>query len=121
MIGSIIHWLGSPHQALREKAKLELMRRGYDGGQISLATQIASGDVSTRKALVDAIARSDSLDPRPWLLFLLDDESREVKLRAISVLATMNDPAISAELRARLSDQGDPIVAARLRRVLDLR
>jgi hypothetical protein len=118
---SIIHWLGSPHQVLREKAKLELIRRGYGGGQIALATQIASGDVAARKGLVDAIARSESMDPRPWLLFLLDDESREVKLRAISVLATMNDPAIAAELRARLVDQSDPIIAARLRRVLDVR
>ena len=118
---SIIHWLGSPHQVLREKAKLELIRRGYGASQIALATQIASGDVSARKALVDAIARSASMDPRPWLLFLLDDESREVKLRAISVLATMNDPAITAELRARLVDQSDPLIAARLSRVLRLR
>ncbi len=118
---SVIHWLGSPHQALRDKAKLELIRRGFDGNQITIATRIASADVPTRLELVEAIARTESIDPRPWLLMLLDDENRDVKLRAISVLATMDDPEVGRELRMRVVDQSDPIVAARLRRVLNLR
>lgn len=118
---SVIHWLGSPHQALQQKAQAELARRGYSERQIVLASRIASADVSGRLALVDMIARGDSIDPRPWLVMMLDDESRDVKLRAISVLATMDDPAVKQELRLRLVDQPDPIVAARLRRVLKLR
>lgn len=118
---SVIHWLGSPHRALREKAKLELIRRGFDGNQITIATRVASADTKTRTELVDVIARDQTIDPRPWLIMLLDDENREVKLRAISVLATMNDPAVVQELRMRLVDQSDPIVAARLSRVLNVR
>lgn len=118
---SIFHWLASPHQVLREKARLELIRRGYDGSQIRLAAQLSAGDVETRLGVIDQLARSRSIDPRPWLLFLLDDSNRQVQLRAISVLATMDDPAIGTALRSRLNDQPDPIVAARLRRVLDLR
>lgn len=118
---SVIRWLGSPHTALREKAREELERRGFTARQISLADQLVRGDVPTRIGLVDVIARADSIDPRPWLLMLLDDENRDVQLRAISVLATLDESAITNELRRRLVDGQDPIVAARLRRVLDLR
>jgi hypothetical protein len=71
--------------------------------------------------LIDAIARSQSIDPRPWLLMMLEDESRDVKLRVVSVLATMNDPGVSQRLRMHLIDEHDPTVAARIRRVLNLR
>ncbi len=118
---SVMHWLGSPHQVLRDKARLELISRGFDNTQLNIATQIASGDVQTRIALIDSIARSDSIDPRPWLLMMLGDESREVKLRVISILATMRDPDVSSRLRMHLVDERDPTVAFRIRRVLELR
>lgn len=117
---SVMHWLGSPHQALRDKARLELISRGYDGTQINIATQIASGDLQTRIALIDAIARSNSIDPRPWLLMMLGDQSRDVKLRVVSVLATMKDPDVRDRLQQHLVDERDPTVAFRIRRVLDL-
>lgn len=118
---SVIHWLGSPHTALREKAKLELISRGFDGTQISIATQIAAGDVQTRIALVKKLAESSDLDPRPWLVLMLEDDSREVRLRTVSVLATMRDPAINQELRMHLVGEQDPTVAFRIRRSLDIR
>lgn len=118
---SVMHWLGSPHQALREKARLELINRGFDDTQLNIATQIASGDVQTRMALIDAIARSNSIDPRPWLLMMLSDTSRDVKLRAISVLATMKDADVDGRLKMHLVEERDPTVAFRIRRVLDLR
>ena len=117
---SVIQWLDSPHHQLREKAKLELISRGYDGTDLALATQLASGNVQTRVALIDQIARSDSLDPRPWLLMLLEDENREVKLRTVSVLATMRDPTITQRLKMHLVDEKDLTVAHRIRRVLKL-
>jgi hypothetical protein len=118
---SVIHWLASPHLALRERARAELISRGYGNTELAIATQIASGDTRTRLELIDAIARSGSIDPRPWLLMMLDDRSRDVKLRVISVLATMKDPSIDRRLQSHLMNESDPTVSARIRRVLDLR
>ncbi len=118
---SVMHWLGSPHQALREQARDELVSRGYSNTELSIATQISAGDPRTRMELIDAIVRSDAIDPRPWLLMMLGDENRDVKLRVVSVLATMNDPSVSQRLRMHLIDERDPTIAARIRRVLDLR
>ncbi|TWU37818.1 hypothetical protein Q31b_46070 [Novipirellula aureliae] len=118
---SVIHWLGSEEASLRQKAKLELMRRGFSAQQIEIATQIASPDSASRLALVDAIARSRIENPRPWLAILLNDSYREVRLKTISVIATMNDPEMMQTLRSRLEQERDPIVNARIRRVLKLR
>ena len=118
---SVIHWLGHTDPQLCKAAELELTRRGFDQQQLSIAAQIATGDLQTRLELVDTIARSQSLDPRPWLLMLLDDDNRDVKLRVISVLATMQAPDITRQLQQRLAAERDPTVAARIRRVLDLR
>lgn len=118
---SVMYWLASPDPVFRNKARLELTGRGYGDSQIELATQIVTGDSQTRRALVDKIARSQDLDPRPWLLMMLDDRSREVRLRVVSVLATLNDRAITQRLRMHLMDERDPTVAARIRRLLDVR
>lgn len=118
---SVMRWLGSPHQALREKAELELTSRGYDGTSITIATRIMSGDVDTKLALMDALAKEASIDPRPWLLMLLKDENRAVKLQAISVLGTMSDPEIRGKLQTHLVEETDPTVSARIERILKLR
>jgi hypothetical protein len=118
---SVIYWLASPDPEFRRKSKLELMSRGYSETQIAIATQIASGDSMTKRGLIESLVRSPDIDPRPWLLMMLDDRSREVRLRVISVLATMNDRAVTQQLRIHLVDERDPIVAARIRRVLDVR
>ncbi|MFG0263381.1 MAG: hypothetical protein ACF788_13395 [Novipirellula sp. JB048] len=118
---SVIDWLGSEQANLRARAKDELQRRGFSQRQLEIATLIAAADVGSRIELVDSISRSDIDDPRPWLTLLLDDESREVRLRTISVIATMNDAAMTQKLRQRLVDERDPIVNAKIRRVLKLR
>jgi hypothetical protein len=118
---SVMHWLGSDHRRLQQAAEAELFRRGYRAEEIDLARQLVTGDVSTRLQLIDFIAQNGALDPRSWLPMLLEDPSRDVKLRAISVLATMDDPAVAQRLQIHLSKEQDPTVAARIRRVLKLR
>jgi hypothetical protein len=115
---SVIHWLGSPHQRLREQARAELVSRGFSESQLVFATQIAAGDTGTKLELVNLIARSTESDPRPWLMLMLDDENRDVKLHVVSALATMNDPDVDQKLRMHLVDETDLTVAARIRRVL---
>ena len=118
---SVMRWLASPHAALREKAKLELVSRGFDGTEIAIATRIYTGEVDEKLELADALAGTAVLDPRPWLLLLLQDPDRAVRLRAISSLVSMDDPAIAGRLQTHLTQERDPAVASRIRRVLNLR
>lgn len=118
---SVMRCLGSPHAALREKAKLELVSRGYDGTAIAIATRIFTGDINQKLELVDALTSTSVVEPRPWLLLLLQDPNRDVRLRTVSSLGTMDDPAIVRRLQTLLGGERDPAVASRIRRVLDLR
>lgn len=118
---SVMRWLGSPHAALREKAKLELVSRGFDGTTIAIATRIFTGDVNQKLELVEALTSTSVVDPRPWLLLLLQDSDRDVRMRTVSVLGSMDDPAIAGRLRTQLGVEQDPAVASRIRRVLNLR
>lgn len=118
---SVIYWLGGADASLRDQARAELRRRGLNETQLSVASRLAGGDLTARLALVESLAHSDEIDPRPWLLMLMDDRSRDVKVRALSVLATMRDSAITKELQDRLARERDPTVAARIRKVLELR
>ena len=118
---SVMHWLGSGQPSLRDQATEELRRRGYGDEALSLASQIAAENPRTRLAAVEALTRSRRLDPRPWLLMMLDDPNRDVKLRVISALATLGDPAVDQRLRTRLAEEQDPAVVAGIRRVLNLR
>jgi hypothetical protein len=118
---SVMSWLASEHVALRDQAAAELSRRGYGPSDLNLARQLTSGDTTTRLELVNELSRQSDRDPRPWLLLLLRDAHRDVRLRAVSTLATMNDPSIMRQLNQHLADEQDPTVAARIRRVLKLR
>lgn len=117
---SVMHWLTSEHAKLREKAQLELISRGYDERELRLASQIAAADVPSRLALVDRIARSTAIDPRPWIWMMARDPHRDVRMRVVSVLATMNDPEAQDRLRQLMVEENDPVVATRIRRVLGL-
>jgi len=118
---SVMKFLGSPHSALRQQAEAELHRRGFDRAQVSIASRLAAGDTTARLQMIDTIARADRIDPRPWLLMLLDDPNSRIKLRAVSVLATMNDAYIDQRLRAHAASEPNATIAGQIREMVDRR
>ncbi len=74
--------------------------------------------VEVRLGLLESIAHRQDIDPRPWLLWLAEDSSREVRLRAVSALGTMNDAAVTKALRDRIPREHDATIAAKLNRIL---
>ncbi len=120
-VGTVIELLGSQEGDLRVQAAAELARRGFNDQQVSIAAKIVGDDANAKLALIHSLADASAVDPRPWLIMLLRDQTREVKLRAISALATMKDPWVTQELRLRLVEEPDQTVAFRIRRILNLR
>jgi len=117
---SIIDLLGSNQAETRDQAVDELVRRGMSNEEIRIANQLASRVVEVRLGLLESIANRTDVDPRPWLLWLAEDPSREVRMRAISALATMNDAAVKQALQKRLAHEHDPAVLARLNVAVNL-
>jgi hypothetical protein len=117
---SLLYWLGSDDQSQRRQAEVELLRRGWSQNQMMIAMKLAVGNVANRLEMLDRVTHDPNIDPRPWLLWLLDDPERDIKIRAVQVLSTMSDPAIAKQLRERLNEESDSLVAARIRMALQL-
>ena len=118
---SVIAALGSSNESLRLLAESELTNRGFDELQVGLAKVVATGNVQQRIELISHLVSSESIDPRPWLLLLLDDEDRKVKTEAVFALARTLDPDVRKALRLHLAGEPDQTVALQIRDVLNLR
>jgi hypothetical protein len=118
---SVITLLGSNQADVRDQAVNELVKRGLSNEEIRVANQLASPVVDVRLGLLESIVNRTDLDPRPWLLWLAEDPQREVRMRAVTTLATMNDASIRQSLQHRLTQEHDPTVIAHLKRVISAR
>lgn len=118
---SVIGLLASNQAATRDQAVEELVRRGLSNEEIRIANQLAAPQLEVRLGLLDSIVRRSDIDPRPWLLWLAEDTHRDVRLRAITALEAMNDSAVTATLRKRLTVEEDPTVIALLRQLIERR
>jgi hypothetical protein len=118
---SVIDFLASPQPALVQSALQELRDRQLIEAEIDLAARLVAPDPAIRLAMVRELPSRTDVDPRTWLLWLAADDERDVRLEAISMLGTMDDPSIKDALRGRLGQERDVIVAFRLRKVLGLR
>ena len=118
---SVIGLLANNQAATRDQAVEELVRRGLSNEEIRIANQLAAPQLEVRLGLLDSIVRRSDLDPRPWLLWLAEDADRGVRIRAVTALEAMNDSAVTATLRKRLSVEDDPTVIALLRQLTERR
>lgn len=78
----------------RAEARRELVRRRFSEVDLDLARQLFSPDVEIRKQLARAVPRLSSVDAAKWLLWLALDPQPEVRLPALTTLATTGDPAL---------------------------
>ncbi|QDV69924.1 hypothetical protein Poly24_36420 [Rosistilla carotiformis] len=115
---AVIDLLSSIRKPLAHAARSELVNRGFQPADLSLAIRLASTNAAVRNSLIDEITQRSDIDPRQWLLWLAEDAERTVRMRALAALGTMTDPNIAKELRTLLSTEQDPAVAARIRQAL---
>jgi hypothetical protein len=72
----------------------ELSRRGFDPLPQLFVEQLLSEAVEDRLALGTAVLREPGIDARPWLTVLAEDPDAEVRLLAVTIMATSNDAAL---------------------------
>ncbi len=92
----------------RAEARRELLRRGFSEVDLELARQLFSPDVEIRKQLARAVPRLSSVDAAQWLMWLALDPQPEVRLAAVSTLATTGDPALLDRVEALARKDRDP-------------
>jgi hypothetical protein len=72
----------------------ELTRRGFGRLSQRLVEQLFSTDSADRLALIDDVLTEPGIDARPWLMLLSEDSEADVRLLAVTIMATSNDAAL---------------------------
>jgi len=96
----------------RADARRELVRRGFSEVDLELARQLFSPDAETRKQLARAVLRLSSVDAAQWLMWLALDPQPDVRLAAVTTLATTGDPALLDRVGALVRNDRDPQIQA---------
>jgi hypothetical protein len=90
----------------------ELTKRGFGMLTARLVQQFVSDDTQDRLQLVDEVLIEPGVDARPWLLLLAEDADADVRLAAVTIMATSGDKAlIENAWQATIRDR-DPRIAA---------
>ena len=104
--------LRSDSEAERTPARQELLRRGFSEVDLELARQLFSPDTEVRKQLALAVPRLASVDAARWLMWLAADPQPDVRLAAITTLATTGDPSLLDRVEALARKDTDERVQA---------
>ncbi len=94
------------------RIRAELARRGFTEVHMELARRMFDPDPQVRIALARALPGLKTVDATNWLLWLSEDENAEVRLAAITLLATTGDPNLLRRVQAIAAKDRD----ARIRR-----
>ncbi len=105
---SLLSMLRDGDPQANDAAEFELQRRGFRPSHLELARRLADPNPEVRRLWVEQVPRLTSIDPRPWLWWLATDSDAEVRLTALSLLATTNDLATHRQLIEAARIDGDP-------------
>ena len=114
---ALIKDLNSQSDARADAAEAELIGRGFNATQLDLARKLFDPNPEVRKKLVQELPGLQDVDTVPWLLELCRDAESEVRLEAITILATSSDPAVLDQIEqiaGRDSDSSIRRVAERV-------
>ncbi len=81
-------------------AETELKRRGFDALRLSIARRVYDPNAKVRLQLVRDLPSIPGIGATEWLIKMAGDADEEVRLAAISLLATVNDPSVLDRVEA---------------------
>lgn len=95
----------------------ELRRRGYQRHHIELARRLTDPSPEVRKSLAESLPSIPGLDALPWLRALARDEDQEVRVLALTILATATNPSVKVWLNEAIQRETDARIRQRLQRM----
>ncbi len=94
-----------------------LRRRGYQRHHIELARRLTDPSPDVRKSLAESLPSIPGLDALPWLRALARDEDQEVRVLALTILATATNPSVKVWLNEAIQRETDARIRQRLQRM----
>jgi hypothetical protein len=105
----------------RREIERTLAARGFQRLPEKLVRQYLSTDLENRLHVVDSVLTQPGVDARPWLFLLAEDENAEVRLLAVTVMATSDDQALVEKAWQVSIHDRDPRIADLAGRLRDRR
>ena len=101
-------WISSPNVPLVDRQfGLDVLREAptlTEPARLGIERAIRDPDAAVRVAALDTLERHDAMPSLAAVLTALDDDSREVRLRAVRLLAGKRDARIALPLLSRVED-----------------
>lgn len=98
-------------------AQTELIRRGFTSVHIELARRLFDPDPRLRRDLVRMLPSLQEIDAVPWLLQLCRDADSDVRLLAITLLATSGAPGLVEQVERLARADPDPRIRRQAERL----
>lgn len=99
-------------------ARIELEHRGVTGSLIELARQATDPDPHVRRALAETLPSLPGIDAKPWLLELSYDEDPDVRVAAVTLMATSGDLELLKRVEQISRDDADDHTRAQAAKAL---
>ncbi len=117
-ISDLVKLLAHQDEMVVGRVALMLTERGLPDHLLEFASGLATCSAARRLQLTNTLTSRQDLEARPWLLWMADAVEPEVRLAAVTHLATMTNSNVQRDLRELLANEPDPRVADAIRRVL---
>ena len=95
---TVMRQLRSVDQYVASAAEAELTQRGFSAAHLELARRLCNPDPSVRKRVGRAALATPGVNPVPWLVELSRDDDPEVRLTAVTLMATTGEPAFLSNI-----------------------
>jgi hypothetical protein len=99
-------------------AREELERRGISGPLVDLARRATDPDPKVRRELAKSLPSLPGVEAKPWLLELSYDENAEVRMTAVTLMATSGDLEMVRRLEQISRDDPDDYTRAQAAKAL---
>jgi hypothetical protein len=116
-LAAVLDALASEDSFRSASASAVLRTRGMSDVDLQVARNLADAGVEARLALLDEVSRRSGASTSAWLHHFAQDESAEVRLRALTLLGTSRDDSVLRQVHARALGDEDPRIRALARRL----
>ena len=110
---AVLRWmfaLRANDPSRRHRAEEELRALGFEALQLELALQLTDPNPNVRRELAESLPSMPGIDARGWLVWLSRDQNADVRLAAMSVMATTGDPTVLRRIEQMARRDVDPRV-----------
>ncbi len=115
--GEVVRLLGSIQPKLSGAALHELKRRQMSDQHIQLAIELVTGETNERLDALERLVQEQTIAPTPWLSWMAEDPDRQVRERAVRLLASVADDDARRQMRLLLHRERDESIRSLLRQL----